>query len=98
MKKPAYGTRMLHTLSYFRGVLFQVPLPFPDIESMRGRTLAMSVRSLEVVDRAIRDAETSNREERAYPQSVVDAAVAASMENYALFSENQLEFSEYFAK
>ena len=58
----------------------------------------MSVRSLEVVNRAIGDAESSNRAERAYPQSVVDAAVAASMENDALFSENQLEFSEYFAQ
>ena len=58
----------------------------------------MSVRSLEVVDRAIRDADNSNRVERAYPQAVVDAAVAASMEHDAIFSGNQLEFSEHFAK
>ena len=71
--------------------------PVPEIESKR-RTLAMSVRSLEVVDRALRYADNSNRAERAYPQAVVDAAVAASMENDAIFSENQLEFSEHFRK
>ena len=87
------------------------PVPESDKRSSHGRSVAMSVRSLEVVDMALRDAEDSNQAElrerhhagglfatggRAYPQAVVDAAVAASTENDAIFSNQQLNFSEHF--
>ena len=84
----------------YRGSGGSVPRspPVPECESRNRRQFqAMSVRSLEIVNQAIGEAEAANRSERAYPQNVVDAAVAASAENDALFSDQQLKFSESFA-
>ena len=51
-----------------------------------------------MVNQAIGEAEAANQSERAYPQNVIDAAVAASAENDALFSDQQLEHCEFFAR